>query len=534
MYNMQLLDCTLRDGGYVNEWKFGHREIKGIISRLVESQVEYVELGFLRDCDYDCNYSLFNNISEIKNILPDNVGNTKFTVMALHNKYNIDKLENNDGKTIYAIRVTFHDYDIDEGLDFVERVMQKGYKCFCNPINIMGYTDKHILEMIEKINKIKPYSFSIVDTFGSMMMNDFIRIYSVVDNNLDSNIKIGLHLHENLSMSFALAQKFIEICPYSRQGIIDGSLFGMGRAPGNLCIELIMDYMIKHRNCNYNLNSALDAIDDYIMPIKEKEAWGYSVAYSLSAKYNLHRNYAEFLLEKGKLRAKQINQILADICENKKIIYDEEYIEKLYCDFKNIEVDDSYARSELMSILNERPILIIAPGLTLTNYEKDINEFIKSENPIVIATNFDGYIFKPNYYFFTNLRRFDDYWKSDFAESTIVTSNLIRSGRNPEYIVNYNELAFDKVGVFDNSVIMLLRLFCSLSITSTSIAGFDGFKDSEINYIEGNLEHYVHSYSGVNSEENKRIHDSLSELRKLISIDFITPSLYEYKDDNRL
>ena len=61
--------------------------------------------------------------------------------MALHNKYDITKLEPNDG-TVEAVRVTFHDYDIDEGLEFVKKVMEKGYKCFCNPINIMGYSDQ--------------------------------------------------------------------------------------------------------------------------------------------------------------------------------------------------------------------------------------------------------------------------------------------------------------------------------------------------------------------------------------------------------
>ena len=99
--------------------------------------------------------------------------------MALHNKYDITKLEPNDG-TVEAVRVTFHDYDIDEGLEFVKKVMEKGYKCFCNPINIMGYSDQEILNLIQKINQIKPYAFSIVDTFGSMIKSDLLRIYSLL------------------------------------------------------------------------------------------------------------------------------------------------------------------------------------------------------------------------------------------------------------------------------------------------------------------------------------------------------------------
>ena len=76
--------------------------------------------------------------------------------------------------------------------------------------------------------------------------------------------------------------------------------------PGNLNIELMMDYMNRFQGGYYNLSPVYDAINDYIEDLKSIEAWGYSTAYALSAKYNLHRNYSEYLLSKGKLRAKDI------------------------------------------------------------------------------------------------------------------------------------------------------------------------------------------------------------------------------------
>ena len=206
MKSNKLLDCTLRDGGYINNWNFGIHTIRDIIKELVNSKVDYVEVGFLRDCEYDCNKTLFNNCAEIAPILPDKRGNTMFTAMALHNKYDISKLEPYDGKTIDAIRVTFHDYDIDEGLSFIQKAIEKGYKVFCNPINIMGYSDEMILQLLKKVYELQPYAFSIVDTFGAMMKSDLQRIYSLVENNLDKSIIIGLHLHENLVLSYSLSQ----------------------------------------------------------------------------------------------------------------------------------------------------------------------------------------------------------------------------------------------------------------------------------------------------------------------------------------
>ena len=184
-----------------------------------------------------------------------------------------------------------------------------------------------------------------------MMKADLQRIYYLAEHNLDKSIVIGLHLHENLALSYSLAQEFISMKSVERKSVIDGSMLGMGRVPGNLPLELIMDYMNKNQGGTYDVNPVLDGIDDHIEQLKQIEAWGYSTAYALSAKYNLHRNYAEYLLGKGRLRAKQINQILASIEECKKTAYDEKYVEALYRRFQNHEVDDTKLISELKAKL---------------------------------------------------------------------------------------------------------------------------------------------------------------------------------------
>ena len=325
---LKILDCTLRDGGYINNWDFGEQVIKNIIAQLVRADIDVVEVGFLRNCEYAPNKSLFNSVSEIKKVLPKKTRNTKFAAMALHNMYDISKLEDNDG-TIDYIRVTFHDYDINEGLAFCEKVKEKGYKLFINPINLMGYDDLSFLELLKRINALKPYAFSIVDTFGSMTKNDLVRFYSLCENNLDKDIVLGLHLHENMAMSYSLAQTFLEIKKYERRCVIDASLNGMGRVPGNLCIELIVDYLNRNYGYQYDIDSILDAIQEYVLPIKKNDPWGYKTEYFLSAKYNLHRNYAEYLQKCGRLTTKAIIQLLRQVDVSTKAAYDETYIHEL-------------------------------------------------------------------------------------------------------------------------------------------------------------------------------------------------------------
>lgn len=521
MTNIKLLDCTLRDGGYINDWNFGYQTTKSIIRKLVESQVDYVEVGFLRNCEYDIEKTVFNNCEELSHILPEKHGNTVFSAMALHNKYDINKLEPYDGKTIDIIRVTFHDYDIDEGLEFIRKAKEKGYKVFCNPINIMGYSDEMILELLKKVNQLQPYAFSIVDTFGSMMKADLLRIYSLIEHNLDKSIVIGLHLHENLALSYSLAQEFISIKASERKCVIDASMLGMGRTPGNLCMELIMDYMNKTQGGVYDVNPVLDGIDDHIIQLKEIEPWGYSTAYALSAKFNLHRNYAEFLLNKGRLRAKQINQILASIEEHKKTAYDEEYAEELYQRFQNHEVNDAKVMEELKDALLNKKVLILAPGASILLQKENVEQFIQKENPMVISANFTAEEYEPDYIFCSNAMRYEGLEEKAGKGTLLVTSNLMDICEE-EKVLNYSELSFDEKGNTDNSVIMLMKLLIKLGLKAVYVAGFDGYGEKQDNYVTS----YMASQHTKGMEENIRNSRYVADIRKQLEVTFLTESVY--------
>lgn len=522
MNRNKLLDCTLRDGGYINDWNFGFHTIRDIIKKLVNSQVDYVEVGFLRNCEYDRDKALFNNCAEIAPVLPEKRGNTMFSAMALHNKYDIDKLEPCDGNTIDVLRVTFHDYDIDEGLAFIQRAKEKGYKVFCNPINIMGYSDEMLLRLFQKVNQIQPYAFSIVDTFGSMMKSDLQRIYSLAEHNLDQSIVIGLHLHENLALSYSLAQEFLTMKSSERKSVIDGSMMGMGRVPGNLCIELIMDYMNKTQGSTYDVNPVLDGIDDHIAQLKQIEAWGYNTAYALSAKYNLHRNYAEFLLGKGRLRAKQINQILASIEENKKTAYDEKYIETIYEGFQNHEVDDRELLDRLRTEWKDRTLLILAPGSSIAEQKNRVDQFISEKNPIVISANFIPEIYRQDYAFYSNAMRYSAIEDKSEMENLLVTSNLTDMSV-AQNVLNYSDLCFDDKGKSDNCVIMLMRLISKLGIDRVYVAGFDGYQSEGCNYISS----YMTNQHTKGMEENIRNTGYVTDIRKKMDVIFLTPSIYD-------
>lgn len=515
-YDLKLLDCTLRDGGYVNDWKWGFLSAKDIIQLLVKANIDVVEVGFLRNVEkYDSDISVCNHIEELNRLLPDKRGQTMFSAMAMRSNYDIKKLSSYSGSGIEMIRITAHDYDIEDGMDFAREVKEKGYKLSINPINIMGYTDERILWMLEQVNSIHPYQFSIVDTFGSMKKKDFDRICSLVDHNLDRNIRVALHLHENTCMSFYLAQIYADM-HLNRPIAIDGSLMGMGRIPGNLPIELIADYLNENMGKTYNIDYIMDAIQDYIEPIKGNSPWGYMPAYFLSARFNLHRNYAEHLLKKGDLTNKDINHILSRIDDSKKTAFDKIYADGLYDEYKNNMVDDKVAKEELSEELKGKNILVMAPGETIESHKELVIDYINQTNPVIISVNFIPEIIIPDYAFFGNNKRYNNV--SKFSCKTIITSNICYE--KADFIINHNSVS----GAFDlgcNSLIMVLKLLKNIEVASIAVAGADGYSYDKSNYYRDN----IRSYETRGNKFNLSVMDAIHKLG--VKVKFITPSAYD-------
>ena len=516
MNDRKLLDCTLRDGGYINNWNWGFDNARDIIHSLVRAGVDIVEVGFLRNVEgYNPDITVCNHIEELNRLLPENPGSAMFSAMAMRSNYDIKKLAPYNGRGIEMIRITAHDYDIAEGMDFAREVKEKGYKLSINPINIMGYDDKQLMWIFDQVNKIMPYQFSIVDTFGSMRRRDLDRIVSLADHNIAPDVRLALHLHENMSLASCLAQDFLDK-HLNRDVTVDGSLEGMGRIPGNLPIELIADYCNEYLGAHYDIDYLMDAIQDQISPIKGQSAWGYTPAYFLSARYNLHRNYAEHYLNKGDLTNRDINHILAGFDRSKTTVFDAAYADKLYEDYKRHSVDDSAAMAALAGQLAGKQVLVLAPGPSLREKQAEISESIARHKPVVIAANFVPQEIAADYVFFSNNKRFS---KIEALPCTgILTSNL--ESRPDCLTVDYNRLA----GAFaqgDNSLILLLRLLHALGAQSAALAGADGYRTGRSNYASSSM----HSHVARDADFNRAMREAIQSSG--IPCTFLTPSEYE-------
>ena len=203
---------------------------------------------------------------------------------------------------------------------------------------------------------------------------------------------------------------------------------------------MIADYCNDHAGKTYDIDYLMDAIQDHIAPIKGLTEWGYTPAYFLSARFNLHRNYAEHYLKKGDLTNKDINHILSQFEPSKKTAFDAAYADRMYEDYKNKHIDDAKDWDKLRTGLKGKDILLIAPGPSIVESKSDIERYININKVIVIGVNFIPAIYQLDYAFFCNNRRFTQIDSSDVK--TIITSNLTDDA---DYRINYNKVS----GAFD-------------------------------------------------------------------------------------
>ena len=229
MKKAQILDCTLRDGAYLVDKTFGDAVIRGIINGLRESKIDIIEIGFLQTDGFGEGKTVFSNAADASRFVPANKDNTMYTVLADYSRYDVELLDDNPGDSFDAVRVCFFKHERDGAVEFCKRVAEKGYKFFVQPVDVLGYSDKEIIDLIEKVNPLMPYCFSIVDTFGSMYEDDLERVYHLINNNLTYTSKIGFHSHNNMQMSSALSQSFLRMSYGSREAVVDTTVSGMGR-----------------------------------------------------------------------------------------------------------------------------------------------------------------------------------------------------------------------------------------------------------------------------------------------------------------
>lgn len=295
-----ILDCTLRDGGRIIDCQFSDAQIYNISNALNEAHIDIIELGFLDNTKSFKNSTYFKDIRDTQKYLKNN-SRTLYTVFANFGRFDFQTLPPAEENLPAGIRIGFTGEDFGTNREEIAQtfkyVKSLGYTVFLQALNSLAYSEEAYGELIRFANDLKPYSFAIVDTYGSMFEEDLEKYYNLAEQNLLPEINLDFHSHNNLQLSFALAIWLLS--QHSKRNIIiDATLYGMGRGGGNLNIELIAQYLNQKFHSDYDLHKLIDLIDLDILPVKQKTGWGYSLPAFLGGISRIHpKNINKFYQE---------------------------------------------------------------------------------------------------------------------------------------------------------------------------------------------------------------------------------------------
>lgn len=522
MNRISVLDCTLRDGGYCNQWKFGFDNEKKIVQSLIDADIDIIECGFITNrISYDKEYTMFSDFAQIAGIIPSDRRNKLFVAMINYGEYNLEDIPECDHMSVDGIRIAFHKDNYFKAMEYCRQVMEKGYLVFVQAMVSLSYSDSQFLELISLANKLMPYAFYIVDSFGMMKGKDLIRLFYMVEHNLDPNIFIGFHTHNNMQLSFSNAQTLVGI-QTSRNLIIDSSIYGMGRGAGNLNTELFVEYLNDNINANYTLKPLLAVIDEILSFFHEENHWGYSLPNYLSAKYNTHPNYASYLDEKKTLTIENMDDIFSIMADSKRVSYDKTYIENLYEEYMASGEAQVSHLSEFRSRIWGKTVLIIAPGKSSFTQAEKIVEASNHENVITISINAEYPYRESDYIFLSNIRRYRELDKEKHSKC-VATSNI--QATDIYLKMKYSDFTNAYEAVRDNAGLMAIKLFYQLGAKKILIAGMDGYSvDIENNYADKTMEFFAEK--ALLETMNKGMCNFITEYSKLADIEFVTEPKY--------
>jgi 4-hydroxy 2-oxovalerate aldolase len=335
MNKIKLLDCTLRDGGYVNDWDFSVGQISSAIQNLTNAGIDYVEIGYLTSILGNVRGTQFQDVESASSFLPKDRENThtKYVIMADVSQFDADKLCDRTSKTLDGIRAVFYKRQIEQAFSFCEKICKKGFDLFLQPMVTVDYSPLEFSELVSRFYaKHRPYAISIVDSFGCMNATELNGFINILESRTDKELKIGFHGHDNMQLSQVNA---ISLFDYSsgREFIVDASVGGIGRGAGNLHTELIANYFNLQNGAKYDLDSVLMVASEVTEPLSREYKWGYSPYFMLTAMRRAHPNYATYLLANHRVSVREFADYIRSVPDAMLTKCTRPYVEESYRQF---------------------------------------------------------------------------------------------------------------------------------------------------------------------------------------------------------
>jgi len=284
---IKILDCTIRDGGLMNNHLFDDATVKAVYEACVAAGVDYMELGYkasrrmVKVSDFGC--WKFCSEDDIRRVVGDNPTSLKLSVMADAERcdYKQDIPPKKDS-VIDMVRVATYIHQIPTALDMVKDAHDKGYETTINLMAVSAVPEPELNEALELIAKSEVKAIYVVDSFGALyseqvhyLVRKYLRYCKAAGK------EVGVHMHNNMQLAFANTIEGIIM----GANFLDATMAGLGRGAGNCPLELLIAFL---HNPKYKLRPVLACVQNVIEPLRSKLLWGYDLPYLLTGMLNQH------------------------------------------------------------------------------------------------------------------------------------------------------------------------------------------------------------------------------------------------------
>ena len=458
----KILDCTIRDGGYVNNWEFDKKLVREVYRALSKSGVEYVEIGFRgTEKHFDRNkYGLWRFTPEehIREAT-DNIVGAKLALMADYGKIESEDFCEAKESVVDLVRIAVHKNNLKGAISLLEQIKEKGYDVSLNVMGYANYSENERKGLVDMLKSAELDYVCIADSYGSLIPDQIMPLFEPLLNIPD--IKVGFHPHNSLQMAFANSLEAIRCGVH----IIDSTIYGMGRAAGNLPTEIIISFLEKHGSDRYNSIPVLNVIDSYFVSMHSGNKWGYQLPYMLSGMFQCHPDYAKSLIDHKEFTIEDIWKALNYIKQEETVGFSRPHLDKLInqgmigglsriTDEESLTSDSAEATYKkvvgcpnvpYVKRYEDRDFLIIANGPSIKDNAVKIENFISKYDPVILGGNYLGGLFKPDYHCFVNKRRFISYIDTVESESKLLLGQYIPD----EMIQEYTDRDYEKIYYID-------------------------------------------------------------------------------------
>ena len=287
MYREQIkvLDCTIRDGGLINNHYFEDDFVKKVYKAISESGVDYMEIGYRASKNIispdEFGKWKFCTEDDVKRTMEGIESKTKLSVMVDIGRVEDEDIPQCKDSVIDMIRVACYVKDVDKGIELANEVLAKGYECTINIMAVSRAVETELDEALDQIEEeTKVSAVYLVDSFGSLYSENIQHFATKYKKHLKTK-EIGIHAHNNQQLGYAnTIQGIIEGCNY-----VDATIYGIGRAAGNCPLELLIGFL---KNPKFDIRPILDIITKEFLPLREKMEWGYLMPYAITGMFNEH------------------------------------------------------------------------------------------------------------------------------------------------------------------------------------------------------------------------------------------------------